>query len=94
MNIHKMDFPIYSLALWCIITLTLFFVLMLFVDVNNTVVRIVSNIGILCQSVWGLWLSWILRHKNYIMLSRVIFVINIVLLIALVNAFMNNFFMT
>lgn len=48
MNIHKMDFPIYSLALWCIITLTLFFVLMLFVDVNNTVVRIVSNIGILC----------------------------------------------
>ncbi|ERH30243.1 hypothetical protein HMPREF9244_01324 [Alloscardovia omnicolens F0580] len=73
---------------------TIFCAYAVFFDVNNTVVRIVSNIGILCSSVWGLWLSWILRHKNYIMLSRVIFVINVVLLIALVNASMNNFFMT
>lgn len=67
MDTHTTDFPIIPVALWVGITLVLFFVPMTLLDVNDLVVKVVSNVGLVCSSLYGLWLSHTLRGK--IMLS-------------------------
>ncbi len=90
---EKINSLIIFTVLWTVVTAALFFGPLMFFDVKNTVMRIVINIGLVCSSVWGLWLSRSLRSKDYLLLSRIIYGINVLLLIALANTWIHRIFM-
>lgn len=88
----KINSLIIFTVLWTVVTVALFFGPLMFFDVKNTVMRIVINIELVCSSVWGLWLSRSLRSKNYLLLPRIIYGINVLLLIALANTWIHRIF--